>query len=304
MKQSALRKHLLEFLVDLTARLKRSEHTVEAYARDINQFFSYVKDSSGQTPEPSDWVLPVLRGYLHELAMQELSASSIERKRAALSEFSKYLVRQGVIEKNPVAMIRGPKVKKPLPAVLDEHAASAAIELPQGSDFVSVRDRSLLEILYGAGLRISELIELKSESFDRSRGTVRVLGKGRKKRIVPLSKAATTALHDYIEARSKFLRGQPDLHPEALWLSDRGKPLTRYRAYRIVNKYLHAVGAAKASPHVMRHTYATHLLDHGADLRAVQELLGHTSLSTTEKYTHVSTKRLKEAYDQAHPHSE
>ncbi|MBU0690478.1 tyrosine recombinase XerC [bacterium] len=304
MKQSALRKHLISFLVDLTARLKRSEHTVEAYARDNAQFFFYITEATGQNPEPADWTLPVLRGYLHELAMNGLSPASIERKRASLSEFSRYLVRQGVIEKNPVALIRGPKVKKPLPTVLDEQEASEAIEMPQGSDFAAVRDRTLLEVLYGAGLRISELIDLKSEAFDQSRGTVRVMGKGRKERVVPLSKAAISALIEYSEARRSFLGGFSEPKPAELWLSDRGKPLTRYRAYKIVNKYLGLVGAAPASPHVMRHSYATHLLDHGADLRAVQELLGHAALSTTEKYTHVSTKRLKEAYDRAHPHSE
>jgi integrase/recombinase XerC len=303
-KQFALRKHLVSFLVDLTTRLKRSEHTVEAYARDISQFFSYCIDSTGQAPEPSDWKVPVLRGYLHELAMKGRSPASIERKRASLSEFSKYLVRQGVIEKNPIALIRGPKARKPLPTVLDEKEVIEALGLPQGAEFVAVRDRALLELLYGGGLRISELIALEKKDFDKSRGTVRVLGKGRKERIIPLSKAATTALIEYMDARGKLGVVRTLDGADPLWLSDRGKPLTRYRAYRIVNKYLKHAGAAKASPHMMRHSYATHLLDHGADLRAVQELLGHSNLSTTEKYTHVSTKRLKEAYDQAHPHSE
>jgi len=303
-KPFALRKHLVSFLVDLTTRLKRSEHTVEAYARDITQFFSYSIESTGQAPRLSDWKLPVLRGYLHELAMKGRSPASIERKRASLSEFSKYLVRQGVIEKNPIALIRGPKVKKPLPTVLDEKEVIAALNLPKGNEFIAVRDRALLELLYGGGLRISELIALEKKDFDKSRGSVRVFGKGRKERIIPLSKAAVAALIDYLAARGKVSAVQSPENTEPLWLSDRGKPLTRYRAYRIVNKYLRLTGAAKSSPHVMRHSYATHLLDHGADLRAVQELLGHSNLSTTEKYTHVSTKRLKEAYDQAHPHSE
>ncbi len=277
---------------------------MEAYARDVSQLFSYLIESSGQNPEPADWKLPVLRGYLHELAMSGLSPASIERKRASLSEFSKYLVRQGVIEKNPITLIRGPKVSKPLPVVLDEKEVFAALQLPQGSDFISVRDRALLEMLYGAGLRISELIKLAIKDFDTAHGTVRVLGKGSKTRVVPLSKAAIAALTEYIEARGKFIAEHSRVGSDTLWLSNRGKPLTRFRAYQIVNKYLKTAGAAKASPHVMRHSYATHLLDHGADLRAVQELLGHTSLSTTEKYTHVSIKRLKEAYDQAHPHSE
>ena len=303
MRDFALRNHLLSFLVDLTTRLKRSDHTVESYARDISQFFSYVIESSGENPSPSDWSLPVIRGYLHDLAARGQSPSTIERKRASLSEFSKYLVRHSVVDKNPLQQIRGPKVKKPLPAVMDEQSVLEALTDPKGSDFASVRDRALLELLYGSGLRISELLSLTPQDIDQVRGTVRVMGKGRKERIVPLSSAAKSALAEYAHAHSEFIAKHSHVN-NALWLSDLGRILTRYRAYRIVHKYLMRAGGAKASPHVMRHCYATHLLDHGADLRAVQELLGHTNLSTTEKYTHVSAQRLKEAYEQAHPHSE
>jgi integrase/recombinase XerC len=300
----ALRDHLVSFLVDMTTRLKRSDHTVESYARDISQFFSYEIESTGENPAPEDWKSPVIRGYLHDLAARGQSPSTIERKRASLSEFSKYLLRHDVIDKNPLLLIRGPKVKKPLPTVLDEKEVLEALTDPQGADFAAIRDRALLEMLYGSGLRISELLSLMPEDIDRARGTVRVMGKGRKERIVPLSKAAAASLSKYIEARRGFVKEHSHTAGNGLWLSDRGKSLTRHRAYRIVHKYLSRAGAVKASPHVMRHCYATHLLDHGADLRAVQELLGHTSLSTTEKYTHVSTRRLKEAYKQAHPHSE
>jgi integrase/recombinase XerD len=303
-KSFALRDHLVTFLVDLTTRLKRSDHTVESYARDIAQFFSYIIESTGENPVSDDWKTPVIRGYLHDLAAQGNALSTIQRKRASLSEFGKYLVRQGVIDKNPLKLIRGPKVKKPLPTVLDEKEVLEALTNPQGADFAAVRDRALLEMLYGSGLRISELLSLTTEDIDHARGTVRVMGKGRKERIVPLAKAAESALSDYAAAREEFVTKHPRSEADSLWLSDRGKTLTRFRAYKIAHEYLSRAGAVKASPHVLRHCYATHLLDHGADLRAVQELLGHTSLSTTEKYAHVSTKRLKEAYKQAHPHSE
>jgi integrase/recombinase XerC len=159
-------------------------------------------------------------------------------------------------------------------------------------------------MLYGSGLRISELLGLRPARMDLSRATLRVLGKGNRERLVPMSKQAAQALSDYLQARRDFLGQTRIADPGALWLSDRGKPLTRFRAYQLVRRELATLHGEKMSPHVLRHCFATHLLDHGADLRAVQELLGHHSLATTEKYTHVSAERLKQAYRQAHPHAD
>jgi integrase/recombinase XerC len=302
-KNNALRVQLTEFLIDQSTRLKRSENTLEAYARDIHQLFLYLAETTGRKPRYSDWTIPVIRGYLHELFERGLAASTIERKRAALSEFSKHLLRRGVIKRNPLASIRGPKVRKPLPKVLEEPELIRVLEYPTGTSFPEVRDRTLLEILYGSGMRISELLALNYHSFDQRRGSVRVTGKGQKTRIVPLSKSALLALEEYFLARKKLIEEHPEYKANGFWLSNRGRPLSRFRAYQIVKKYLGRFGGVMASPHLLRHCYATHLLDHGADLRAVQELLGHKSVSTTEKYTHVSIQRLKDAYQQAHPHS-
>ncbi|MBU1985569.1 tyrosine-type recombinase/integrase, partial [bacterium] len=204
---------------------------------------------------------------------------------------------------NPVAGLRRARSRRKLPVTYSESALSSILDTPRPEGFASVRNQALLEMLYGGGLRVSELLGLRIARMDLSRGSVRVLGKGSQERVVPISRAAVQAMGDYLNARREFLqeKGIPD--SGHLWLSDRGQPLTRYRAYQIVRRELGPLHGEKTSPHVLRHCYATHLLDHGADLRAVQELLGHHSLKTTEKYTHVSAERLKAAYAQAHPHA-
>jgi integrase/recombinase XerC len=247
--------------------------------------------------------LPVIRGFLHELAARGLKPASIERKRAALSEFSKYLVREEVIPSNPLALVRGPKVRKPLPKACSEKTLAGMLDAPLMEEFIALRNRALLEMLYGTGLRISELLNLQPQDVDTKRERVRVTGKGDKQRLVPLTHTALKRWHDYLAIREKFIAEHPCARANGLWLSDRGKKLTRFRAHNIIKAEFRKAGLPELSPHALRHSYATHLLDHGADLRAIQELLGHTSLATTEKYTHVSIQRLKEAYEQAHPHA-
>jgi site-specific recombinase XerD len=295
-----LRGDILDFLVDLSARRKRSEHTIEAYARDIEQFVRYLRERLHAEPEIENLSLTLIRGYLHGLSMKGLKPASVERKRASLSEFCNYLVKHEKLKANPLDHIKGPKKPKRLPAVYSVRQVNDLLNAPVSDEFVAVRDRALLELLYGSGVRISELIGMTPDRLDLKRGTVRVLGKGNKERVVPLSKSAVAAIGNYTAARGKLAK---ELPPE-LWLSDRGKKLTRFRAYKIVRYYLSALGGEKSSPHVLRHCFATHLLERGADLRAVQELLGHESVATTEKYTHVTADRLKKVYDQAHPHAE
>ncbi len=304
MSDPLLRELLPEFLLDISARRGRSDRTVEAYGRDLLQFFAHIELESGAKPDVRAFSPVAVRLYLHGLATAEYARSSIQRKRAALSAFARFLVRQGRLQSSPVAGLRQARTRHTLPATFAERELTALLNVPAATDFPSLRNRALLEMLYGSGLRISELLGLRPARMDLSRATLRVLGKGNRERLVPMSKQAAQALTCYLQARRDFLDQSKTEDPGALWLSDRGKPLTRFRAYQLVRRELAALHGEKMSPHVLRHCFATHLLDHGADLRAVQELLGHHSLATTEKYTHVSAERLKVAYRQAHPHAD
>jgi len=297
-----LRELLPEFLLDLAARRGRSDRTIEAYGRDLLQFVGQ-SERYGVRLTCADFTPALVRSHLARLAEAHLARASLDRKRAALSAFARYLVRQQWLDRNPAAGLRQPRPRRKLPSTYSEDDVTAVLDTPRAEGFSGTRNRALLEMLYGSGLRISELLSLRPANMDLSRATLRVLGKGAKERVVPVSKKAAQALKDYLSARDDYVKMHEKSDPNALWLTDRGLPLTRFRAYQIVRRELAALHGDKMSPHVLRHCFATHLLDHGADLRAVQELLGHSSLATTEKYTHVSTERLKQAYRQAHPHA-
>ncbi len=300
----SLRELLPEFLLDISARRGRSEHTIEAYGRDILQFIRRFEPNREEPLRTADFSVANVRTYLHELSSSGLARATVDRKRAALSAFARYLARQGIQPKNPVSGLRQPRIRRALPTVVSERELTRTLDEPADGEFAGIRDRALLEMLYGSGLRITELLTLRPVRIDLSRETIRVTGKGNKERVVPISAGAVARMKDYYAARQKHLGTLGAKDPGTLWISDRGLPLTRYRAYQIVHRYLEALHGEKASPHVLRHCFATHLLDHGADLRAVQELLGHSSLATTEKYTHVSAERLKAVYKTAHPHAE
>jgi integrase/recombinase XerC len=301
--ESTLRELLPEFLLDMTARRGRADKSVEAYGRDLLQFLQHVESQAGHKPGPADFTLAQVRLFLQSLTGADYARASINRKRAALSAFARYLNRQGQLDGNPVSGLKPPRVRRALPATYSEGDIQSVLDRPQGTDYPEVRNRCLLEMLYGSGLRISELLDLRPARMDLSRTTLRVIGKGNKERVVALSAKAAAMMREYLQVRRQFLQERQAGDLPALWLSDRGRPLTRFRAYQIIRGELRVLHGEKASPHVLRHCFATHLLDHGADLRAVQELLGHSSLSTTEKYTHVSAERLKQAYRQAHPHA-
>lgn len=303
MSAPTLRELLPEFLLDLAARRGRSDPTIEAYGRDALQFFASLEQPGGARSTCAAFTTASVRAHLAALTNSQYARASIDRKRAALSAFARYLVRQGLLPRNPVAPMRQPRSRRKLPTTFPESELTSLLDAPHAPDFAARRNTALLEMLYGSGLRISELLGLRPARMDLSRGLLRVLGKGNKERVVPLSRKAVAAMKEYVRAKREFLDVQRLPDCGALWLSDRGQPLTRFRAFQIVRRELMALHGEKSSPHVLRHCFATHLLDHGADLRAVQELLGHRSLATTEKYTHVSTERLKQAYAQAHPHA-
>ena len=325
MSEPELRELLPDFLLDISARRKRSDHTMEAYGRDVVQFLAYLEQTGGAKPTPKDFTLQATRAYVHSLT-EENAPSSVQRKRSALSSFARFLVRGGYLNSNPAAGLRQSHRKRPrpLPTVYAEADVVRALDKPRLDDFIGIRDRALLEVLYGAGLRISELLNMRRADIHGSPASVLVTGKGSAQRLVPMSKTADAMLKKYLHARREFLESKELPDPGTLWLSDRGKPLTRFRAYQIVHRELAGVvKGEKMSPHVLRHCYATHLLDHMGDmaqsdtgdhvdrrpdhesgLRAVRDLLGHRSIATTEKYTHVSAERLREVYRKAHPHAD
>jgi len=283
------------FIQYLKAERNASPHTFEAYDRDLQQFASFMRKEFGNA-FPIDQITHLhIRRYLASMH-KELAKSSVGRKLAAIRSLFRFLLRRGILEKNPAELVSSPKREKKLPFHLDIDEVTTLVEAPEAITPLSIRDRAILETLYSSGLRVSELTGLNIGGADLMAGSVKVLGKGGKERVVPLGSKAVKALEEYIE-----LRGGRELNAP-LFLNSRGGRLTRRSVARIVDRYMiHLETMKKASPHTLRHTFATHLLEGGADLRSIQEMLGHATLSTAQKYTHVSIDRLLEVYEKAHP---
>ncbi len=274
------------------------ENTVAAYLSDLAQFCAFLGGLNPPVPVESAGV-PEIRRFMAALLKTE-KKSSVGRKLAALKTFYKFLHREHVVDMNPAGLIAIPKKDKLLPVFLNIDEVFALLEQPRGDDFTSVRDRAILELFYASGLRVSELVGLDTGSVDTHVGYARVLGKGRKERVVPVHRKAIGAVERYLEKRAGILH-EKGVTP-ALFTDTRGRRLTRKNVASIVAKYMRKSGIDKhISPHSLRHTFATHLLDSGADLRLIQELLGHASISTTQIYTHTSMDRLLKVYDDAHP---
>jgi integrase/recombinase XerC len=287
------------FSVHLSTERHASAHTVDAYLSDLAQFAAYLQ-SSRQTTDIREIDVRALRGFLARLHGSQ-EPSSVARKLASLRAFCKFLVRRGALSRNPAENIASPKQKKLLPRTLSVDEAFALVEAPEEDSAIAARDRALLELLYGGGLRVSELCGIDLDDLDRSGRTVRVRGKGNKERLVPFGEKAAKALGDYLGRRHAFGR-EGDRDRQALFLNRFGGRLGPRAVQRLVGRYLAAAGLpVGATPHTLRHAFATHLLGGGADLRGIQELLGHASLSTTQRYTHVSVEHLMEVYDRAHP---
>lgn len=288
---------MADFEQHLAVERNLSAHTRRAYSQDLEEFRVFLEQDSSPSAaiRVTDVDTLLLRRYLAYLHRKN-SRSTIARKLSALRSFFAYLVRQGVLTTNPGELISTPRQKKYLPKTLTVDEVFAFIERQGGSETLVCRDRAILEVFYSCGLRVGELTGLDIGSIDLEQGLVRVLGKGGKERLVPLGQKARAALVRYLDVRST---GQDE---EALFLNYRGGRLSARSIERNFKKLLLQAGLVKdATPHSLRHSFATHLLDGGADLRAIQELLGHASLSTTQKYTQVSLDRLMEVYDKAHP---
>jgi integrase/recombinase XerC len=290
---------LAEFLRHLGLEKNASAHTVKSYREDMTQALEFFRGKLGESATPAQLTTRVLRAYLAWLHEQGYAKTTIARRVAALRSWCRFLCRQGTLTENPADGLRAPRQDKKLPHFLSEADIARLLAAPSGEDALGLRDRAILETLYSAGLRVSELTGLDIESLDLDSGLLTVRGKGKRERLALLGSEALKALRQWLNVRDSVAGRRT---PTAVFLNKNGGRLTARSVGRLLEKYLAQAGLdPRTSPHTLRHSFATHLLDRGADIRGVQELLGHRSLSTTQIYTHVTTARLRESYDKAHP---
>ena len=308
-----------QFIRHLRGERNASDHTLSAYLGDLRQFCEQVWGADAKPPYP--WKSPdrfAARRFLASFQKAGLAPATASRKMSSLRTFFRFLVREGLVKDNPFAGLQQPKARRRLPRVLDRNEVVRLLETPARlrpesrvasasaqalfADYAAVRDTAILELFYSTGMRIAELCGLTDARLDLLSGTALVRGKGKKERFCPIGRPAAQALHAALEARDGWLASRRRGRAAALFVNKNGGSLTPRSVERLLKKYLAAAGLDPAvTPHVLRHSFATHLLDAGADLRSVQELLGHASLSTTQIYTHVSVEKLKEEYGKAHP---
>lgn len=294
-------KQLQRFLTYLTVEKSSSLLTVNNYERDINSFADFLKERLHEDFHWKQVSALDIRAYLAHLNKEEYARRTIARRISALRSFYKYMVRENILEYNPFAKIKTPKLEKKLPVFLEELEINELLDLPE-KEGLGLRDQAILELLYATGCRVSELVGLTINRVDLSNHFVLLLGKGDKERIVPLGNTCCQAIKNYYPVRSHLMGKFNVPAHESVFVNSRGGILTDRSVRRILDKYITQLAVnKKVSPHTIRHTFATHLLDHGADLRAVQELLGHANLSTTQIYTHVTTERITSVYRKNHP---
>jgi integrase/recombinase XerC len=313
-----------EFLDYLKFEKHFSEHTAKCYNADLEQFCQHL---SGIQPA-SDWsnaerggvatqtetkieqlllslTTDNVRAYMVVLNDKQYSKSTTARKLATLRSFYKFLVKRGHLTNNPVTAVRTPKQDKKLPKFLEYDQIKKLLDTPPSDSWLGARDRAIMETLYGTGVRVSELVALNIEDVDFLGEVIHVRGKGKKERISPIGSSALQSIQHYMEFRNRRAQSNGNFDSKVLFVNKHGKRLSTRSVRRKMDKYLKMAGLDPAiSPHTLRHSFATHMLNNGADLRSVQELLGHQSLSTTQIYTHLTTKKLKEVYDGAHPRDE
>jgi integrase/recombinase XerC len=289
------------FMIFLDMERHASHETVRNYASDLRQFQAFMSAEHPGMPtlNPAAVKTESIRAYLHWLDRKREKSTSMARKVASLRSFYRYLQREGMVSLNPAEGIRTPKQPNHLPRVLTKDDAAALMEFPAGQTGSSLRDCALLETLYSTGARVSELVGINLEDLRASEGLVHLRGKGRKERIVPIGDVALKAIHNYRASLKPSAISHQSSAP--VFLNLRGGRLTTRSVARIVARYSNRLAGGPVSPHTLRHSFATHLLDEGADLRSIQEMLGHASLSTTQKYTHLATDQLLAVYDKTHP---
>ena len=287
-----------EFINYLSVERGLAQNTLESYGRDLRQFQIYLQN--GQMDFVKDSNRNTILNYLSNLQTKGRAVSTISRNLAAIKSFYQYLVREHYVEKDPAANLESPKLEKKLPKILTISEVEELLKQPNGFFPTGLRDKAMLELLYATGIRVSELISLNISDVNVDMGYIKCYGKGAKERIVPLGSIAAKCVQDYInKGRQKLVRTYEE---SALFVNHHGNRLTRQGFWKIIKKYAQEAHINKEiTPHTLRHSFATHLLENGADLRSVQEMLGHADISTTQIYTHVTKNHLKEVYDKAHP---
>lgn len=325
MKDSAI---IQDFLGYLKFEKHFSDHTAKCYGADLEQFIEFVKGENGMSPEGSSgWQasssgvsgtqtqtevhvdelltqadVQTMRKFMAFLNERQYTKSTTARKLATLRSFYKFLVKRNVINSNPVSTLKTPKQDKKLPKFLEYEQVQKLLNTPPSDSWLGARDRAILEVLYSTGMRVSELVGLNLDDVDFLGEVIHVRGKGKKERICPIGSSALQSIQHYIEYRNKRMLNDSGFDGKVLFANKHGKRLSTRSVRRKMDKYLMESGLDPSiSPHTLRHSFATHMLNNGADLRSVQELLGHQSLSTTQIYTHVTTSRMKEQYETAHP---
>lgn len=290
------------FLKSLQAEKNYSEFTIIAYSTDLQQFLNFLQSTYSDDSHLLNASKNQIRAFLANLTARGVSRNSIGRKLAALRSFYRYQTKINAIESSPAQTIQTPKYSKKLPSILSISEALSLLETPNADSPEGIRDRAILEIFYGTGIRLRELTKLNILDIDLKSRLIRVHGKGNKERILPIGYNAAKMLQRYLKVRKYLVFNSSLIDDKAVFLGKRGKRITPRQVQYKVNQYLKSISAANSlSPHILRHSFATHLLDAGADLEAVKELLGHASLSTTQIYTHVSMEKLVKIYKQAHP---
>lgn len=291
-----LRPSIDAFVRHLGQERNASMHTQRAYQGDLEDFAVYLENSQGRDIRVDRIDHLSIRAYLADLHARGLARTSAARRLAAIRSFLRHLCREGVLPRNPARVLAGPRLQRKIPVRLEEAEVASIVEIP-GGDGPGARDRAILELLYATGIRVSELVGLDAAEVDTEARLVRVLGKGRKERIVPFGSPAGEALSRYLAWRTRLAT-----RDDALFVNQKGGRLTDRSVRRLLARRIRDMATRnRISPHSLRHAFATHLLERGADLRAIQELLGHASLSTTQRYTHLNARQLLETYRKAHP---
>lgn len=292
-----MRKELGQFLDFLQHEKNSSPHTIASYKRDLSQLAGYLEEKKVGLKKID---VVVLRGFLARLHETKNKKSTVARKLAAIRSFLQFCMNKKWLEDNPAKNVATPKQERHVPSFLSEDEMAKFLDLPRSDNPLDLRDKAMLELLYATGLRVSELVGANLDDLNFSERLIRVRGKGKKERIVPFGRKAEESLALYIRVRPKINKGE--IEGDAVFLNFRGERLTSRSVERIVEKYLQLTAIQREiSPHSLRHSFASHLLSRGADLRMIQELLGHESLSTTQKYTHLDLKHLLEVYKKSHP---
>lgn len=296
-----MNQYIRNFIKYIELERRYSQHTLNSYTTDLVQFESFLQEYFDS--DTIDWNKTdknIIRLFMNDLLIKNISRRSMARKLATLKSFFKFMVREEHLAQNPVISLKMPKFEHKLPEYISEKEVTALLKLPQIRTFEGLRDLAILELFYGTGIRLSELINLTMNNILLAENTLRIKGKGNKERIIPLGAAAKKIILDYLEFRPQYARD----NVEYLFVLKSGKKMYPMAVQRIVTKYLNQVSQVRQkSPHLLRHTYATHLINAGASIRVVKDLLGHESLSTTQVYTHLSLDHLKKIYKKAHPGS-